>query len=230
MIRARFKSLLRKRAKVSYAQCGEDLIVRFVFDALKISKPSYLDIGAHHPTHMSNTYLFYRQGSRGICVEPDPTLFTQIQRKRPRDICLNMGVGVSSKDKADFYVMTNRSLNTFSKQEAVRYQSYGKQKIERVIQIPLLSINDIISQYCKSSPQFISIDVEGLDLDTLKSLDFQRFRPVVLCVETLTYTEDSTERKLTEAIDFIWGQGYFLYADTFINSIFVDRAVWSNHL
>jgi FkbM family methyltransferase len=228
MIPARIKSLFLKNARMSYAQCGEDLIVQFIFNAFRIARPSYLDLGAHHPRHMSNTFLLYKQRSYGVCVEPDPVLFGRIKRQRPRDICLNAGVGVSVEDKADFYVMTNKALNTFSKQDAERYQSYGHQRIEKIIQIPLLPVNQIISQHFASTPQFISIDVEGLELTILKSLDFDRFRPIVLCVETLTYTEDRTERKLTEVIDFVCSQGYFIYADTYINSIFVDIAMWNN--
>jgi hypothetical protein len=54
--------------KISYAQCGEDLIVDFVFSGLKPPSISYLDIGAHHPTHLSNTYLFYRRGFAGFVL------------------------------------------------------------------------------------------------------------------------------------------------------------------
>ena len=90
-------------------------------------------------------------------------------------------------------------------------------------------MNHIISQHFVSAPQFISIDIEGLELTILQSLDFKIFRPIVLCVETLTYTEDRTERKLSEVIDFVCSQGYFVYADTYINSIFVDTALWSTH-
>lgn len=40
---------------------------------------------------------------------------------------------------ADFYVMTTRTLNTFSRSEAERYQSYGNQKIEEVLSLLQLS-------------------------------------------------------------------------------------------
>jgi hypothetical protein len=60
--------------KVSYSQSGEDVIVDFIFQILKIQKPSYLDVGAHHPSYLSNTYLFYQKGCQGVCIEPDPVL------------------------------------------------------------------------------------------------------------------------------------------------------------
>lgn len=61
--------------KKSYSQSGEDLIIKYIFDALGIEKPSYIDVGAYHPYCLSNTSLFYELGSKGINIEPDPMLF-----------------------------------------------------------------------------------------------------------------------------------------------------------
>ncbi len=226
-----FLQNIRGRAdehKISYSQCGEDLIIDFIFLGLNILTPSYLDIGAYHPTQLSNTYLFYLRGSQGVCVEADPSLFAEMKRLRKRDTCLNVGVGSGQVEKADFYIMTTKTLNTFSKDEAERYQSYGSQKIEKVIQVPVVSVNTILEKYCDCCPDLVSIDVEGLESKILKGFDFYRFRPKVFCVETLTYTEDKSERKVTEIIDSMVAKGYFVYADTFINSIFVDRESWRN--
>lgn len=224
---------LRARAEAagagrfSYAQCGEDLIIEHILrNYLGIEKPSYLDIGAHHPTHLSNTYLFYQQGGGGVCVEPDPTLFAAILKARPRDVCLNVGVGFAEATAAEFYVMSARTLNTFSKEEAERYQSYGTYKIDEVITIPLLTVNAVLERYFERRPDLVSVDVEGLDFEILKSFDFSRFRPPVFCVETLTYAEDKTERKITEIMDLMRSAGYFSYADTYINTIFVEEETW----
>lgn len=222
------RSLFRGYKKSSYSQCGEDLIIEFVFQALNIDKPTYLDIGAHHPVYLSNTYLFYRKGSSGVCIEPDPSLCRKIRRKRGRDTCLNIGTGVSAQSEAEFYLMTTRTLNTFCREEAERYQSYGTQKIEQVVRIPLLPINDVIRDNFHSCPDFVSLDVEGLELEILKTFDYDRYRPRVFCIETLTYTEDKTEKKLVEIIDFMTGEGYLNYADTYINTIFVDGSAWLN--
>jgi len=72
----------RKLWTKSYSQCGEDLIVNYVFGALNIKKPSYIDVGAYHPQHLSNTALLYERGSRGVNIEPDPKLFRYFLRRR----------------------------------------------------------------------------------------------------------------------------------------------------
>jgi len=213
--------------KRSFSQSGEDLIMQFIFMWLRIDKPSYLDIGAHHPTYLSNTYLFYENGSSGVCVEPDPFLFEEIHKTRKRDICLNMGVGGGGADKADFYILNSRTLNTFSREEAERYASYEGKAIEKVVEIPLISVNDIIEQHCVQVPNLVSLDVEGMDLQILQDFNFNRYSPEVFCIETLTYTEDNTERKLTDIIDLMLSKNYFVYADTYLNSIFVSRDAWN---
>ena len=211
--------------KISYSQCGEDLIVRHLLNVLGISNIRYLDIGAHHPQYLSNSYLFYVNGDRGVCVEPDPALLREFVVQRPGDINMNCGVG-ALPGSAAFYVMSTSTLNTFSEEEAQRYQSYGTHQIVKTLSVELKTINEILGHAFPSCPHFVSLDVEGLDYVILNSLDFERFRPQVFCLETLSFTEDKTERKLTEIIDLMHSKGYMTYADTYINTIFVDKAAW----
>ncbi len=214
-------------AGISYSQCGEDLILQYLVRLLKIDQVRYLDIGAHHPTYLSNTYLFYENGANGVCVEPDPSLFSEFPKKRPRDVHLNCGVGIQS-GKADFYVMSTSTLNTFSKDEAERYQSYGHQRILKVIPMAVHTVNEIIEQHFEKCPNLVSLDVEGLDYAIMQHFDFSKYRPEVFCLETLSYTEDKSERKLTEIIELMHEKGYLTYADTYINTIFVDANAWKN--
>lgn len=214
-----------ENSKVSYAQCGEDLILQYLFMVLGIDKVSYLDVGAHHPSYFSNTYLFYQNGGRGVCVEPDPSLFKEFSGKRPQDTHLNCGVGVTTGE-ADFFVMSTSTLNTFSREEAERYQSYGQQRILKTIKMELKTINEIIAQNFNKMPNLVSLDVEGFDYAIMQNFDFSKYRPEVFCLETLTYTENKSERKLTEIIELMHKNGYLTYADTYINTIFVDSLAW----
>ena len=213
-------------AKVSYSQSGEDLIVAFIFEALGIEDPTYIDIGAHHPQYLSNTAIFYERGSRGINIEPDPVLFNAFTARRALDTNLQIGVGPTA-GKLDFYVMSTPTLNTFSKQEAERYQEKEGYRIEKVLSIPVLTVSEVLTRYFKKTwPDFLSLDIEGLDLVVLQSLDLRETGPLVICVESITFSSKRNGAKLPEMIKLLENQGYLLYADTHINSIFVRRDRW----
>ncbi|MEO8765033.1 MAG: FkbM family methyltransferase [Ginsengibacter sp.] len=226
-----FRKLVNKvilpHSQLTYAQSGEDLILSNLFYKLSIDKPSYVDIGANHPSYISNTYYFYLRGSRGVCVEPNLFLFEKIKKLRKGDTVLNVGAGFDDQTEADFYLFPESAhgLSTFSKVEAEYWKTTGMKKVgkiayEKVIKVQLLNINTILNEYCKKVPDFISIDVEGLDLAILQSLDFNLYEPKVFIVETLKYDGNQKEFKNQEIIDFMTAKGYDVYADTHVNTIF----------
>ena len=214
-------------SQLTYAQSGEDLILAQLFYKLSINNPSYIDIGANHPSYISNTYYFYLRGSRGVCIEPNPFLFKKIKKLRKEDTVLNAGVAFDEQSNADFYLFPKSAhgLSTFSKDEAEYWKNTGMKKVgkiefEKIINVALLNINMVINKYCKNTPDFISIDVEGLDLAILQSLDFNLYIPKVFIVETLKYDDNQNEFKNKEIIDFMIEKGYEEYADTHVNTIF----------
>lgn len=213
---------LPKGTHLSFSQNGEDRILESLFDVLKISQPTYLDIGAFHPIICSNTYLFYRQGCRGVLVEPNPDLAPHLQRERPGDTLLTAGIGIDDTPEADYYCLTTPQNNTFDKATAERlHNDPGVHcKIERVVKMPLLNVNRVIADHLGGqAPDLLSIDVEGLDLAILKTLDFARFRPAVICTEHSL--EDTTERK--ELLAFLEHHDYAIRGLTFPNTIVVDQ-------
>lgn len=235
-----FRKLVNKvilpNSQLIYAQSGEDIILSHLFYKMNISHPTYLDIGANHPAYISNTYYFYLRGSNGVCVEPNPNLYKKIKRSRPRDKVINIGIGINEETKADFYLFPRYAdgLSTFSKEEAVYWEETGMRqlgriKYEKIIEVPLQTINTVIKNNFEQTPDFISIDVEGLDLQILQSLDFDSYAPLVICVETLSYDQDQNEHKREDIISFVKSKGYEIYADTHINTIFLRKQMMPNH-
>ena len=212
--------------KHSFSQSGEDLIVKFIFDCLGIPKPSYIDIGAHHPFYISNTALLYENGSRGINIEPDPTLFKEFIKYRNEDINLNIGIS-SEAGELNFYIINNPTLNTFSKKEADSYHLKGNFRVVDTKKIEVYKIENIIDKYFKGIfPQFITIDAEGIDELIIESIDFVKSFPIVICIETISFSHNGNGEKNIKLIELIKSKGYLLYADTNINSIFVRIENW----
>lgn len=205
----------------TYSQTGEDVIVAYLLSSLGIKKPTYLDLGTCHPIAANNTYLFYTQGSRGVCVEANPALLEEIKKVRAGDECLNLGLSTSEAAKLDFYVFSSPWVSTFSQEEAEKRKLHYR--LESVVSVPQITINALIQRYFDKPPNFVSLDVEGLDLAILQSLDFAKYRPEVFCIETIKFSESRVKEKETDIINFMVEQGYLLYADTYLNSIFVER-------
>jgi hypothetical protein len=205
----------------SFAQCGEDLIVAFILGYLGVSDVSYLDIGAYDPVEINNTYYFYRKGFHGVLVEPNPVMCEKLRSVRPDDTTLTAGIGVTDVREADFYMMSDPSWNTFSKEEAEHQQKVtaGKIYIEKVTKMPLLDINRVMSEHFGGAPTFVSIDAEGMHLDLLQAIDYQRHRPLVICVETIV---TGTTKTMPEIGQFMAAQGYAERGGSFVNGIFVD--------
>jgi FkbM family methyltransferase len=216
----------RTNRKDSYSQCGEDLIVKFIFDSIGVVNPSYIDIGAHHPEYLSNTALFYKTGSKGINIEPDLNLFQRFLSHRKGDI--NLQIGISDKEEVlNLHVMSVPALNTFSKEEAETLLSEGKYSIESIQPISVSTISSVLQKYSNGEfPDLMSLDVEGLDEMILRSIDYESSYPTVICVETISFSENGRGSKNTSIVDFLTTKGYMVYADTYINTIFLRREKW----
>lgn len=205
----------------SYSQQGEDMLVDSLFHMMGIELPSYIDVGANDPLKISNTAFFYKKGCRGINIEPNPVLYKKIKRHRLRDVNINAGVG-EKEGKLDFYIMNANTMSTFSKESADQLVNDFGFKIKEIIIVPVLTLSGIIDKYCNGVfPDFLTIDTEGLDYTILKGIDYERNYPKVICAETREYGEGLEAGKHeTEIEDLLLSNGYRIYANTFINTIF----------
>lgn len=214
--------------KQSYSQSGEDLIVDFLFDAmLGVKEISYLDIGANDPIDLNNTYHFYEKGYRGVCIDPNPLFREAYRSARPEDTYVVAGVG-PKKGKIKFFEISPNTLSTFSEETARQYTEEDGHQLIKTSNVPVLILHDVVKRYFKNKkmPNFLSIDIEGWDYEILDRMDFSKWRPTVICIETLTYASKKKQKKTLSVIELIESKGYFVYADTYINSIFVDKGAW----
>ena len=218
---------IQLRSKVSYSQSGEDLIADYFFESIGIKQPSYIDIGANQPIKGNNTYLFYLKGSKGICIEPDISLIPSLKKARVRDIILNMGVSVTVAAQADFYFFDGHynAWNTFSKEDADK-KSKESGIAYRQSKVQLETVGNIVDKHTFQNVNFISLDVEGLDLAILKSIDFNKIRPELLCVETIEFSLNNNLNKNQEIISYMLTQGYRVYADTNLNTLFCRNDIF----
>jgi FkbM family methyltransferase len=205
-----FTASYKKFLKNSYSQDGEDLIIDELLNYKK--KGTYIDVGANDVEKFSNTKRFYDKGWRGINIEPDYNNYIKFVEKRPEDINLNLGIG-TKKGSLKFYLFDTDTLSTFSSDSVEKYKTLGFKVIEEKL-IELVSLEEVISKYLGNEPiDFISIDTEGYDLEVLKSNNWEKYRPKLICVEN--FEEDEVEVK-----EFLEDKMYQKIKSTKINSIY----------
>lgn len=210
--------------KISFSQSGEDIIVEYLLGLRNINTPTFLDIGGYHPVYANNTYKFFLKGARGVNIDANPTAIENFKKKRPQDVNLNVGVG-SKEGTFPFFIMEEESLNTFSEEEMHNLQSLGH-TLKQQIDLRVVEVNQILDKYFQAGCDLFSLDAEGVDFEIIQSFDFDKYAPKVICVETINYTPDGTGSKRTDFCNFIEEKGYFEYANTNINSIYVNKNWW----
>jgi hypothetical protein len=215
-----------KYRKISYSQYGEDIIIYSIFrEYLQIHQPSYIDIGAHHPYHLSNSALFYKFGCKGVNIEANPDLIKAFYKYRPNDKNVNIGISAIKNEALPFYVMQQPELNTFIKEQAQSLALQGF-PIKHVLDIQCYNLSYIIEHYCDNVfPDFLSLDVEGLDEYVFEHYDFKKSKPRIICVENLKQDASGRFYKIEKIRSILQDNNYVLIADTFLNDIFADKAL-----
>lgn len=199
----------------SWSQEGEDLILSRFFGNKR--NGFYIDVGAHHPLRFSNTYKFYKMGWRGINIDASPGSMDVFKKYRKRDINLEIPIGIEQKI-LNFYIFNEPALNSFDEIISMeRHNAHNGYKIIKTIPLQTSKLSDILEAYISPEQQidFLSLDVEGLDYEVLKSNSWDVHRPGIVLVEILP-------GNYSKINDFMINQGYIFHAKTG-NTVFYTK-------
>lgn len=201
-----------RHAMVSYAQFGEDLLAQELLGYGR-SDVYYIDIGAFHPIKKSNTYIFYKRGGKGICIEPNPEAYSLWKQFRPRDTFIPKGVIPQSSDVSSWGYRSNPG-----NAETNHIATLDKGDMLDCLHIECATIKEIILNEMPKSQQvdLLSIDCEGMDLAIIQDFPFETIRPKVAIVEDYVFSENSEVSIATK------NKGYLIASYAKISKIFVD--------
>jgi len=207
-------------ARASFAQEGEDIALDRLLEGQK--NGFYVDVGCHHPFRFSNTYLFYRRGWSGICIDPLPGTAKLFGKWRKRDRVIETGVSQAPAELT-YHMFDEPALNTFDAALAEERARQTRYRVVKSTKVPTDTLANILNRNASAvrTIDFLTVDVEGLDLEVLQSNDWQRYRPRIVLVECLSrdlaaIPGDPTARFLAEV-------GYVPHAKTGNSVIFVER-------
>jgi FkbM family methyltransferase len=160
--------------KATYSEYSEDCEIAKLLNGLDLTTGIYLDVGANQPSHLSNTYLFYRQGLSGILIEPDESNFSLLRRFRGRDNSIRALVGSVSK-------ICKFNYAVFSVFNSVH--SIPESKFLREEYIPQITLDEVVNCISPKWIYLLSTDTEGNDLEVLHGAKQTLKQTLVVCTE-----------------------------------------------
>jgi hypothetical protein len=213
-----YRWLRQARQRQTYAQNGEDQAILELFP--RGYQGSYVDLGSNHPFRISNTYLLYTRGWHGLCVDPIPMFAALYRRYRPRDMFVNVGVG-THVGEFTFYEMSVHELSTFSGEIAEELVAKRRATIAAMHTIQTKPVSQIVGHLADEGMfDVLSIDIEGLDAETVRDTDWTFVRPRVVICETSSYEHDWS----AEITALFADRGYRHHRHIGCNDIFVNTA------
>ncbi len=200
--------------KESYSMEGEDLEILRLTN--KANNGFYVDVGCYHPIHLNNTFLLYKKNWRGINIDLSEFSIDLFNYLRPEDSNINCAVSNVDGEIVYYHQKEISQLTTIKEAEAKK-RMQGPIK-EKKIQSHRLTTILNRSKFSNRKIDFLNIDLEGADLEALKSLNFELYRPRIICVEII---DEIIEK--SKIFNFLKNLNYTKKWSSKFNHIFTDN-------
>lgn len=190
----------------AFGQFGEDYVIGSILkeNGIAYNQASYIEVGVDEPFIRNHTYFLHLAGAKGILVDANPEIINLIKTVRKGQKIFNKAIS-DKKGEVSFYISTSSGLSSLD----VENINLNQGDVKKIVTLEAVMINDILSLQDKTV--VLSIDVEGYDETVLRTIDFERFRPKIICAEV-----GKAEEKLQEYME---DRGYKLVFCNYINSI-----------
>jgi len=190
------------------SQYREDRILARIFAG--ILKGTCVEVGAHNGVDLSNTYYFEQLGWRCILVEPNPVMWTVIRDAR-RAVLFECAAS-GRESRAILHVGVGDGNDVYSTLDASSVERI-KQQGAQVSDVPVRTrrLDDMLEECRVEHLEFVSIDVEGHELDVLEGFDLNRWKP------QLVILEDNSNLRDSSVVGFMVARGYTRFFRTGCN-------------
>ena len=174
-------------------QFGEDEYILNLFE--KNYKGKFLDVGCYHPTRHNNTYLMYKNGWSGINIDLNPFTIELFNFMRPRDLNINIGISDSEDEKKLFFIDELNTQNTLDENQLNFLKNHHNIKEHEIIEkkIRTKNLDKILTEHKFFNIDFMNLDIEGYELNVLKTINFEKIKIKYLCVEMIDHNQKSIE-------------------------------------
>ena len=193
-----------------YSQVGQDKLVSEIYHGKRHGY--FLDVGAYDGVTISNTFHFESElGWIGICVEPLPNVFPKLKSNRTC-VCENSCVA-TSEGKVFFKCRGKGSKIVLSP---------GKHTVECKAET-LVAILD--RNNAPKNIEYMSIDIEGTELEVLESFPFDRYGFGVITVEHNSYVGGECLERRDRILTLLSSKGYTREMEVQQDDLYVNKTV-----
>lgn len=189
---------------------------------LDLARCRYLEIGGNHPISCSATYLMSRVlGMRGVIVEANPHLVPALKEIRDQDQIVHAAVTPQKAESTIIYLSKKDELSSLDRSFVSDWPGGDTEVVEEV-HVRALTINEVLeANFSDQDPVFLSIDIEGVDFEVLRSLDWARWRPAIITAEP---SEHHISGNTLAISNLLRDSGYVIIAETDVNLIALDAS------
>jgi FkbM family methyltransferase len=189
--------------KSNFSQGNEEKILNDIFSNKK--KGFYVDVGCYHPKRFSNTAFLYGKGWNGINIDANIKNLKLFNIFRKRDKNINALISEKSEN-LKYYYFNESALNGVLNESRVNTLTDLGYRVIKKENLVAKRLDDLLT-FCEvpnNKIDFLDIDVEGLDLQVLKSIDLNTYNVELILIEV-----GDNEN---EIVEYLSNFNYFLYA------------------
>lgn len=200
-----------------HAQHGEEF---FIWEQLGF-KPQgiFVEIGAYDGVSLSNSLFFEELGWKGLLIEAHPELAAECRRTRPGAIVVHAALGPVDDGLVSFSMVRGEAgldtLSFVSSTEQHRKRIKSRHGEIEQVEVPARSLSSVMGEVGLGEVDWMSIDVEGAELEVLKGAGLEVWRPKVILVE------DNTDGSDPRVFDYLSSFGYRLGQRIGCNCLYV---------
>ncbi len=151
---------------------------RLIADFFAGRRGYFVEVGANEPRLRSQTFHLEQAGWAGVLIEPQPELAHRLRNERSARV---FACACSSPDNAGRAL----PLHVAGPLSSLDRSGMAPSAVpERVIEVPVRTLDGILEEAgAPAGFDFLSIDVEGHELDVLRGFDLARWRPRLILLE-----------------------------------------------
>jgi len=166
----------------SYAQNREDILAWDYFG--RKTDGFFIEVGANHPTELSQTWFLEQRGWKGILVEPLPACCEKLRAVSKNSIVCEAAAGAPEQ-------VGEATLNVA---QSDVWSHLGEEKKELPlaarVKVAVRTLDNILEEFHAPQVDLLSIDTEGMEMNVLRGLNLERRRPGLVLLEDHMETLD----------------------------------------